>query len=212
MSLLLTIRSEDGEYLTDKEIRDDLVTLVLAGHETTATTLAWMVDLLLHHPDALAKVQAEADAGESTAYTQAVINETLRIRPPSPFTGRYTAGEYRLGGYTVPARTRIVPHIGEVNLDRARHTTTRTSSGRSGSWTPAHRPMPGSRSAAVSSVALAQVSAFSSSPSSFKRCCAPAGSRPCTRIRTSRSGAESCCCRTGGCRSATTRLRPHDPS
>jgi cytochrome P450 len=117
MSLLLTIRSEDGEYLTDKEIRDDLVTLVLAGHETTATTLAWMVDLLLHHPDALTKVQAEAEADESTAYTQAVINETLRIRPPSPFTGRYTAGDYRLGGYTVPARTRIVPHIGEVNLN-----------------------------------------------------------------------------------------------
>ena len=119
MSLLLTARGEDGEYLSDKEIRDDLVTLVLAGHETTATTLAWMIDLLLHHPDELAKVQAEADEGESTAYTQAVINETLRIRPPSPFTGRYTVADYRLGGYTVPARTRIVPHIGEVNLDAA---------------------------------------------------------------------------------------------
>jgi cytochrome P450 len=117
MSLLLTARSEDGEYLTDKEIRDDLVTLVLAGHETTATTLAWMIDLLLHHPDVLTKVQAEAEISESTAYAQAVINETLRIRPPSPFTGRYTVGDYSLGGYTVPARTRIVPHIGEVNLD-----------------------------------------------------------------------------------------------
>jgi cytochrome P450 len=117
MSLLLTARSEDGEHLTDKEIRDDLVTLVLAGHETTATTLAWMVDLLLHHPDVLATVQAEADAAESTTYAEAVINETLRIRPPSPFTGRYTAGDYRLGEYTVPAGTRIVPHIGEVNLN-----------------------------------------------------------------------------------------------
>jgi cytochrome P450 len=117
MSLLLTIRGENGEFLTDKEVRDDLVTLVLAGHETTATTLAWMVDLLLHHPHASAKVQTEAEAGESTAYTQAVINETLRIRPPSPFTGRYTAGDYRLGEYTVPAGTRIVPHIGEVNLN-----------------------------------------------------------------------------------------------
>ncbi|WNG90891.1 cytochrome P450 [Mycobacterium sp. ITM-2016-00318] len=117
MSLLLTARGEDGEHLSDKEVRDDLVTLVLAGHETTATTLAWMVDLLLHHPDAMAKVQAEADAAESTTYTQAVINETLRIRPPSPFTGRYTVGDYQLGGYTVPAGTRIVPHIGEVNLD-----------------------------------------------------------------------------------------------
>lgn len=117
MSLLLTARGEEGEHLTDKEIRDDLVTLVLAGHETTATTLAWMVDLLLHHPDILAKVQAEADDGGSTTYTEAVINETLRIRPPSPFTGRYTARDYQLGGYTVPSGTRIVPHIGEVNLD-----------------------------------------------------------------------------------------------
>ena len=117
MSLLLATRSEDGEYLTDKEIRDDLVTLMLAGHETTATTLAWMIDLLLHHPDVLAKVRAEAEAAESTTYTEAVINETLRIRPPSPFTGRYTTGNYRLGEYTVPAGTRIVPHIGEVNLN-----------------------------------------------------------------------------------------------
>jgi hypothetical protein len=117
MSLLLIARSEDGEYLTDKEIRDDLVTLVLAGHETTATTFAWMIDLLLHHPDVLATVQAEAEAGESTTYTEAVINETLRIRPPSPFTGRYTTGHYQLGEYTVPPGTRIVPHIGEVNLN-----------------------------------------------------------------------------------------------
>jgi cytochrome P450 len=90
---------------------------MLAGHETTATTLAWMIDLLLHHPDVLAKVRAEAEAAESTTYTEAVINETLRIRPPSPFTGRYTTGNYRLGEYTVPAGTRIVPHIGEVNLN-----------------------------------------------------------------------------------------------
>ena len=117
MSLLLTTRSEDGESLTDKEIRDDLVTLMLAGHETTATTLAWMMDLLLHHPDALANVSAEAEAAESTRYAEAVVHETLRIRPPSPFTGRYTAGDYRLGEYTVPAGTRIVPHIGEVNLN-----------------------------------------------------------------------------------------------
>lgn len=119
MSLLLTARDEDGDYLSDKEIRDDLVTLVLAGHETTATTLAWMIDLLMHHRDVLNRVHAEAEATDSTAYTEAVINETLRIRPPSPFTGRYTAGDYQLGSYTVPAGTRIVPHIGEVNLDPA---------------------------------------------------------------------------------------------
>ncbi|OBK73592.1 cytochrome P450 [Mycobacterium sp. 1274761.0] len=118
LSLLLTARGDNGEALSDKEIRDDLVTLVLAGHETTATTLAWMVDLLLHHPHALAKVQAEAETAQST-YLQAVINETLRIRPPSPFTGRYTATDYQLGRYCVAAKTRIVPHIVEVNLNAA---------------------------------------------------------------------------------------------
>lgn len=117
MSVLLGARTEDGEHLTDKEIRDDLVTLVLAGHETTATTLAWMIDLLLHHPDVLAKVTEEAIAGDATVYTEAVIHETLRVRPPSPFTGRYTAADYRLGDYTAAPGTRIVPHIGEVNLN-----------------------------------------------------------------------------------------------
>ena len=76
-----------------------------------------MIDLLLHHPAVMAEVKAEAEAAEATRYAEAVINETLRVRPPSPFTGRYTAGDYLLGGYTVPAGTRIVPHIGEVNLD-----------------------------------------------------------------------------------------------
>ena len=204
MSLLLTARSEDGEYLTDKEIRDDLVTLVLAGHETTATTLAWMVDLLLHHPRVLAKVQAEADAGESTAYTQAVINETLRIRPPSPFTGRYTAGDYRLGGYTVPARTRIVPHIGEVNLNAADI--------RPPARIPA-RAVPGLQPAdlcvdpvrrrhqALPRRKLQPSRAHRRPPNTAAL---RQLSRPSTTIRTSRSVAESCCCRIGGFRSATT--------
>lgn len=116
LGMLVDARSEEGDRLSDKEIRDDLVTLVLAGHETTATTLAWVVDLLLHHPDALERVRAEAGSGEN-AYTEAVINETLRLRPPAPITGRMTAGRYQLGDYTLEAGTRIVLLLDVINRD-----------------------------------------------------------------------------------------------
>lgn len=116
LGMLVDARSEDGDCLSDKEIRDDLVTLVLAGHETTATTLAWVVDLLLHHPEALARVRAEALARE-TAYTEAVINETLRLWPPAPITGRMTTGRYQLGEYTLEPGTRIVLLLDVVNRD-----------------------------------------------------------------------------------------------
>lgn len=116
LGMLVDARTEGGEGLSDKEIRDDIVTLVLAGHETTATTLAWVVDLLLHHPDALRKVRDEATGG-GTDFTEAVINETLRLWPPAPITGRMTAAEYRLGDYTLAAGTRIVLLLDAVNRD-----------------------------------------------------------------------------------------------
>jgi cytochrome P450 len=114
LALLMCARGDDGEALSDSEIRDDLITLMLAGHETTATTLAWIFDLLLHHPDALRRVQAEAMNGEE-AFTTAVINETLRIRPPAPLTARVAAQPFSIGGYRVEARTRIVVHIIAIN-------------------------------------------------------------------------------------------------
>ena len=114
LGMLADARGEDGECLSDREIRDDIVTLVLAGHETTATTLAWVVDLLLHHPEALRRVRAEAHDGR-TRYTEAVINETLRLWPPAPITGRMTAGEYTLGDYSLPAGTRIVLLLDVIN-------------------------------------------------------------------------------------------------
>ena len=116
LGMLADARDEDGDCLSDREIRDDLVTLVLAGHETTATTLAWVVDLLLHHPQACERVRAEAFAGER-AYTEAVINETLRLWPPAPITGRMTAGRYQLGDYTLEPGTRIVLLLDVINRD-----------------------------------------------------------------------------------------------
>ena len=114
LALLMCARGDDGEQLSDSEIRDDLITLMLAGHETTATTLAWIFDLLLHHPDALRRVQAEAVSGEE-AFTTAVINETLRVRPPAPFTARVAAQPFPIGDYLVEAGTRIVVHIIAIN-------------------------------------------------------------------------------------------------
>lgn len=114
LSLLMCARGGDGERLSDSEIRDDLITLMLAGHETTATTLAWIFDLLLHHPDALRRVRDEAMSGEE-AFTTAVIHETLRVRPPAPFTARVAAQPFPIGGYLVEAGTRIVVHIIAIN-------------------------------------------------------------------------------------------------
>ena len=118
LALLMCARGEDGKGLSNSEIRDDLITLMLAGHETTATTLAWVFDLLLHHPDALRRVQQEAVSGEE-AFTTAVIDETLRIRPPAPLTSRVAAKPFRVGGYLVAAGTRIVVHIIAINRNPA---------------------------------------------------------------------------------------------
>jgi cytochrome P450 len=114
LALLMCARGESGERLSDSEIRDDLITLMLAGHETTATTLAWAIDLLLHHPDALRRVRAEA-LGGGEEFTTAVINETLRVRPPAPFTARVVARPFEIGGYCVDPGTRIVVHIIAIN-------------------------------------------------------------------------------------------------
>jgi cytochrome P450 len=114
LALLMCARGDDGEQLSDSEIRDDLITLMLAGHETTATTLAWAFDLLLHHPDALRRVRSDAISGEE-AFTTAVINETLRVRPPAPLTARVAAKPFPIGGYCVDAGTRIVVHIIAIN-------------------------------------------------------------------------------------------------
>jgi cytochrome P450 len=118
LALLMCARGDDGEWLSDSEIRDDLITLMLAGHETTATTLAWVFDLLLHHPDALRRVQEEAGQG-GEIFTTAVIDETLRVRPPAPFTARVANKPFPIGGYLVEAGTRIVVHIIAINRNPA---------------------------------------------------------------------------------------------
>jgi cytochrome P450 family 135 len=114
MSLLLLARDEDGEAMTDGELRDELVTLLLAGHETTATSVAWALERLVRHPDKLARLIAEVDAradGGGEEYMTAVVNETLRVRPVVPLVVRLLTEELSVGGYQLPAGTRVAPSI-----------------------------------------------------------------------------------------------------
>jgi cytochrome P450 len=110
LSLLMQARDEDGEAMTDGELRDELVTLLLAGHETTATSVAWAIERLVRHPEKLRRLQQEiASGGEE--YMTAVVNETLRVRPVVPIVVRVLQEELRVGAHTLPAGTRVVPSI-----------------------------------------------------------------------------------------------------
>jgi cytochrome P450 len=111
LSLLLQARFADGSGMSDRELRDQLVTLLLAGHETTATALAWTFDLLLRHPEALATLTAEVRAGESDAYLRAVISESLRLRPVVPLAGRRLAVPLQADGLDLPTGTDVTPAI-----------------------------------------------------------------------------------------------------
>ena len=104
---LLLARDEDGVPLTDREVRDELLTLLLAGHETTATGLAWTFDLVLHD----ARVRARAREGDDR-YLDAVVKESLRIRPVIPGVGRVVRERpFAIGGYEVPVGVEINPSI-----------------------------------------------------------------------------------------------------
>jgi cytochrome P450 len=111
LSMLLLARDEQGEAMTDAELRDELVTLLVAGHETTATGLAWAFELLLRNPAVLARAEAAVAEGD-TAYLDAVVKETLRRRTVVPGVGRVVRGEpFRLNGYVIPPGIEINPSI-----------------------------------------------------------------------------------------------------
>jgi cytochrome P450 len=113
LSLLMQARDEDGEPMTDEELRDELVTLLLAGHETTATSVAWAIERLVRHPQQLARLVAEIDAGPDGGerYATAVVNETLRVRPVVPIVARILSEDFELGGRLLPPGTRVMPSI-----------------------------------------------------------------------------------------------------
>jgi cytochrome P450 len=110
MSLLLQATHEDGSPMSDVELRDELLTLLVAGHETTANSLAWAAERLCRHPDKLARLTEEVRAGEN-GYLQAVIQETLRLRPVISIVIRRLVEPMEIGGRMLPAGVSIAPSI-----------------------------------------------------------------------------------------------------
>jgi cytochrome P450 len=111
LSLLLQARHEDGRPMSDRELRDELMTLLVAGHETTATGLSWAIELLARHPAELARLEAEVMAGEEEAYLDAVIKETLRLRPVIALVLRKLVEPMDIGGRLLPAGVSVAPSI-----------------------------------------------------------------------------------------------------
>ncbi|HEV3318958.1 MAG TPA: cytochrome P450 [Solirubrobacteraceae bacterium] len=110
MSLLLQATHEDGSPMSDSELRDELVTLLVAGHETTANALSWAVERLCRHPAQIRRLTEEVRAGQD-AYLQATIQETLRLRPVISIVLRRLQEPMELGGRMLPAGCSIVPSI-----------------------------------------------------------------------------------------------------
>jgi len=112
LSLLLRAHTEEGELLTDRELRDELLTLVLAGHETTANSLAWTWERLIRTPAAYERLRDAVRSGsQADEQIEAVITEGMRSRPVIPIIGRRVTGPWRLGRYAVPAGTPVAMSI-----------------------------------------------------------------------------------------------------
>jgi cytochrome P450 len=116
LSMLVQARHEDGSPMSDAEIRDELLTLLVAGHETTATALSWAMERLTRHPEKLERLRDEVEAGEE-AYLTATIQETLRLRPVIVVVVRKLTEPVELGGYELPAGARVVPSIHLIHRD-----------------------------------------------------------------------------------------------
>lgn len=119
LTLLLSARDEDDQPLTDAELRDELMTLLLAGHETTATALTWTLERITRHPEVLARLEAEVGGEGADAYLDAVIKETLRLRPVVPAVVRKLQAPLTFGGWDLPAGVNIAPNIWLIHRDPA---------------------------------------------------------------------------------------------
>lgn len=120
LSLLMAARDEEtGEALDDRQLRNEILTLLLAGHETTALALTWTLYLLSKHPNVLDRLRGEItqvlgvnaptlDLAKRLEYTQRVVDEAMRLYPPAPIVSRTSVAEDRIGGYVIPKGTEVV--------------------------------------------------------------------------------------------------------
>ena len=122
MAMLIEARDEDGRPMSDQELRDEMITMLLAGHETTATSLSWVVHRLLQNPAVLEKVRAErqrvigdgpiqAEHVSELEYLDATIKETARLNPIVPAVVRYLEQPTQIGAYEIPADCVAAPCI-----------------------------------------------------------------------------------------------------
>lgn len=111
LSMMVGPKPHEPGFLSDREVRDELLTLLIAGHETTATALSWAFERLLRHPEALARTVAELDRGDDDAYLDAVVRESLRQRPVLPITARKLTRTVEVGGWVFPKGWTLMPCI-----------------------------------------------------------------------------------------------------
>ena len=122
MAMLVEARDEDGRPMSDQELRDEMITMLLAGHETTATSLSWVVHRLLQNPAVLEKVRAErqrvigdgpiqAEHVSELEYLDATIKETARLNPIVPAVVRYLEQPTQIGAYEIPTDCVAAPCI-----------------------------------------------------------------------------------------------------
>jgi cytochrome P450 len=114
LSMLLAARDEAGNAMTDEELRDELMTLLVAGHETTATEMSWAFDKILRSPRILSKLDREIEDSPDLShapYLEAAIKEALRLNPVIPAVGRRTTEPMTIDGHTIPAGMMIVPGV-----------------------------------------------------------------------------------------------------
>ena len=113
LSYLMSAGDDEGEGLTDQEVCDQVRTLLLAGHESTATSLAWSLEHLVHEPRVFDRLCAEVNSiglGDGAErYADAVVTETLRLSPPLPIIQRELTEPWTVGEYTLPAKTLVAP-------------------------------------------------------------------------------------------------------
>ena len=119
LSMLMAVRDEDGSRMSDKQLRDEVLTFLIAGHETTALTLTWTWYLLAQHPEFEAKLHAELDRVlggrdpefsdlSALPYTERVIKESMRLYPPAWSLARTVISDFELRGYTIPAGANVI--------------------------------------------------------------------------------------------------------
>lgn len=122
LAMLVRAADGDGNTMTDKELRDQLITLLVAGHDTTATGLSWALERLTRHPAVLDKAVRAAEAGKAgDDYLDAVARETLRIRPVVFDVGRILKKPVEIAGYQLPEGIMVAPGIGLVHSSSAQY-------------------------------------------------------------------------------------------